>query len=138
MIIEKRGENELVIHLARVVPNRESWLYENLKALNSVRSGLKQAAARSLQNREVHKKAKASKEEGLFKQVEKCVRLLIENPRHPGLRTHEYHSIENPYDAKQKVFEAYAQNQTPGAYRVFWCYGPDKSEITIVAITPYL
>jgi hypothetical protein len=80
---------------------------------------------------------KSSRDEGLFKQVEKCVRLLRTDPRHPGLRTHEYSSIENPFDSGQKVFEAYAQNQTPGAYRVFWCYGPGDREITIIAITPH-
>lgn len=46
--------------------------------------------------------------------------------------THEYDSITNPFDDKKKVFEAYAQNQTPGAYRVFWCYGPEDQEITII------
>ncbi|MCH2547738.1 MAG: hypothetical protein MK052_09040 [Alphaproteobacteria bacterium] len=37
----------------------------------------------------------------------------------------------------KEVFEAYAENKTPGAYRIFWFYGPDKKEITIVAITPH-
>jgi len=98
---------------------------------------LQAAAAASLQNRERDKKAKASKAEGLFKQVEKCVRLLLENPRHAGLRTHEFHSIEHPYQKDGKVFEAYIQNRTPGAYRLFWCYGPGKGEITIITITPH-
>jgi hypothetical protein len=80
---------------------------------------------------------KSSKPEGLFKQVHKTIDLLRSNPKHPGLQTHEYTSIENPYDKKQKVFEACAQNRTPGAYRVFWCYGPGKKEITIIAITPH-
>jgi hypothetical protein len=35
------------------------------------------------------------------------------------------------------VFESYVQNRTPGAYRVFWCYGPEQGQITIVAITPH-
>ena len=26
---------------------------------------------------------------------------------------------------------------TPGACRTFWCYGPAKREITIIAITPH-
>jgi hypothetical protein len=69
-------------------------------------------------------KGKTSRAEGLFKQVHKCNELLADNPRHPGLKTHEFHSIAHPYDKKQKVFEAYVQNRTPGAYRVFWCYGP--------------
>lgn len=95
------------------------------------------AAKASLEHRRAHKKAKASKAEGLFKQVEKCVRLLLENPRHPGLNTHEFSSIDHPYDSRGKVFEAYVQNRTPGAYRLFWCYGPEKGEITIIAITPH-
>ena len=98
---------------------------------------LQAAAAESLQNRQRDKKAKASKAEGLFKQVEKCVRLLLESPRHPGLNTHEFHSIEHPYHKDGKVFEAYVQNRTPCAYRLFWCYGPGKGEITIIAITPH-
>jgi hypothetical protein len=80
---------------------------------------------------------KATKAQGLYKQVVKCVEFLASNPRHPGLHTHEFQSLENPYDKKQKVFEAYAQNRTPGAYRVFWCYGPGKNQLTIIAITPH-
>ena len=80
---------------------------------------------------------KSTKAEGLFKQVQKCIELLAHNPRHPGLQTHEYHSLPHPYDPKQKVFEAYPQNRTPSAYRVFWCYGPGKNQITILAITPH-
>lgn len=70
-----------------------------------------------------------------FRAVSKCLRLLAENPRHPGLNTHEYRSLHG--EKGEKVFEAYAQNKTPGAYRVFWHYGPGKGVITIVAITPH-
>lgn len=98
---------------------------------------LQAAASASVRKRLKDRKSKASKAEGLFKQVEKCVRLLLENPRHPGLHTHEYHSIEHPFEKDAKVFEAYVQNRTPGAYRLFWCYGPEKREITIIAITPH-
>ena len=98
---------------------------------------LQAAALVSLRNRQKDKKAKASKAEGLFKQVDKCVRLLLNNPRHPSLNTHEYDSIEHPYRKGEKVFEAYAQNKTPAAYRVFWCYGRDKGEIILIAITPH-
>jgi hypothetical protein len=83
------------------------------------------------------KKQKGPKDAGLFKQVVKTLRHLSEDPRHPGLRTHPYHSLPHPYKKGEKVFEAYAQNETPGAYRVFWCYGPKESEITIIAITPH-
>ena len=37
----------------------------------------------------------------------------------------------------QSIVEAYVQSRTPGAYRLFWCYGPASGEITILAITPH-
>jgi hypothetical protein len=109
------------------------WLEESASTF----AELEAAARKSLENRKKSKKGKAARQEGLFKQVLKCVELLQANPRHPGLNTHEYESIENPYDPGTKVFEAYVQNRTPGAYRVFWCYGPKQGEITIIAITPH-
>ena len=74
---------------------------------------------------------------GLVKQIKKTLGYLQSNPRHPSLNTHPFSAFENPYEPDGKVFEAYAQNQTPSAYRVFWCYGPKKSQITIIAITPH-
>jgi len=80
---------------------------------------------------------KTSHQEGLFAQVWKTLDLLAENVRHPGLKTHKYDAIANPVRKGESVFEAYAQNNTPGAYRVFWCYGPGDHEVYIVAITPH-
>jgi len=100
-------------------------------------SELEDAAIKAKKARQSTKKTKASKKEGLFKQLVKCLTLLESNPRHPGLKTHEFSSIEHPYEKGEKVFEAYVQHKTPGAYRVFWCYGPAKGEITIIAITPH-
>ena len=97
----------------------------------------KARAEASLASRKKKAKTKSSKTEGLFKQIHKTLQLLAANPKHPGLATHEFHSLPHPYDNSQKVFEAYAQNQTPGAYRVFWCYGPKKQQITLIAITPH-
>jgi len=78
----------------------------------------------------------------VLKQVRKTLGYLEVNPRHPGLQTHEFSSLSGADGIK--VFEAYAQNNTPGAYRVFWHYGPDArdangriSTITIIAITPH-
>src|SRR5205823_534333 len=80
---------------------------------------------------------KSAKAQGLFKQVGKCIDLVAANPRHPGLQTHEFLSLANPYDEDAKVLEACAQNRTAGAYRFFWCYGPKTKQITIIAITPH-
>jgi hypothetical protein len=92
---------------------------------------LEERAKHSFLNRKKNNQTKSSKIEGLFKQVYKTVTPLQSNPRHPGLHTHEYHSIENPFNSKQKIFEAYVQNNTPAAYRIFWCYGPEQGQITI-------
>ena len=70
-----------------------------------------------------------------YKAVVKSLRLLVDNPKHPGLQTHHYSSLQGPDG--QKVFEAYAQQNTPGAYRIFFYYGSDTGEIIIIAITPH-
>jgi len=97
---------------------------------------LKDRAEKSAPTRKL-KKTKTSKNAGLFKQVRKAIQQLQENPRHPGLQTHPYYSLPHPHKKGEKVFEAYAQDDTPGAYRIFWCYGPKEREITIIAITPH-
>ncbi len=74
---------------------------------------------------------------GLVKQIKKSLGLLQTNPKHPSLNTHAYDSIEHPFNPNEKVFEAYAQNNTPSAYRIFWCYGPQKKQITVIAMTPH-
>jgi hypothetical protein len=76
-----------------------------------------------------------------FKAVRKSLRFLGENPAHPSLNTHKYDSIKGPDDVE--VFEAYAENKTAAAYRIFWCYYPPKKKtdkvgtITVLAITPH-
>lgn len=44
VLVEERGD-EIVLKLVRLIPERESWLYENTEALASVRRGLNQARA---------------------------------------------------------------------------------------------
>jgi hypothetical protein len=70
-----------------------------------------------------------------YKAVTKAIRFLSENPRHPGLSTHEFTTLKGPKG--EKVFEAYAEQKTPAAYRIFWYYGPGENQITIIAITPH-
>jgi plasmid stabilization system protein ParE len=71
----------------------------------------------------------------ILKAVRKCLGLLETNLRRPSLNTHEFRSLKGSNG--EKVFEAYAQQKTPGPYRVFWYYGPERGMITIVAITPH-
>jgi hypothetical protein len=70
-----------------------------------------------------------------YKAVKKTIGLLAKNPRHKSLQTHPYFSLKGPNG--EKVFEAYAEQKTPAAYRAFWFYGPSRGKITIFAITPH-
>ena len=70
-----------------------------------------------------------------YKAVEKTFKFLAMDPRHKSLQTHEYLSLKGPNG--EKVFEAYAEQNTPAAYRVFWYYGPSRGIITILAITSH-
>jgi len=80
---------------------------------------------------------------GILKQVRKTLGYLETNLRSKSLQTHKFESLSLIYN--RDVFEAYSQQKTPAAYRVFWYYGPDESDakgnripiITIVGITPH-
>jgi hypothetical protein len=97
----------------------------------------KSDAETARKNRSKDRKTKSSKQEGLFKQIANAIKKLRDNPHHPGLNSHPYSELEHPFDPGEKVWESYAQNDTPGAYRIFWGYGPGRGILTIIAITPH-
>lgn len=70
-----------------------------------------------------------------YRKVKKILGYMETNLRHPGLKTHKYDSLSG--SEGEEMFEAYVENKTPGAFRVFWYYGPGKSIITIYAIVPH-
>ena len=70
-----------------------------------------------------------------YKKVLKTLGLMEVNLRHPGLNTHKYSSVSGPNN--EEVFEAYVENKTPAAFRVFWYYGPNRDELTILTITAH-
>ena len=59
VIVEHRSDDEVIVRLARVIPEREAWLYENPKALASVRRGLDQARKGSVTKKPPDLKAAA-------------------------------------------------------------------------------
>ena len=59
VIVEQRSDDEVVIRLARVIPEDEAWLYENPKALASVRRGLDQARKSAVAKKSPNLKAAA-------------------------------------------------------------------------------
>ncbi len=71
----------------------------------------------------------------LFKKWTKAIELLRENPKHPGLNSHEISALTQRYG--RKVFQSYLENNTPGAGRMFWVYGPEEGHITVIGLEPH-
>jgi hypothetical protein len=78
----------------------------------------------------------------VLRQVRRTLGLLEADLRHPSLQTHTFRSLKASDGGD--VFEAYVQRRTPAAFRVFFCYGPDRKEgrrripvLTILAVTPH-
>lgn len=74
-------------------------------------------------------------EEKFFKKLVKVLGYLQDNPRHPSLASHEIDNLTQKHG--MKIFQSYLENRTPAAGRIFWSYGPEKGDITILAIEPH-
>lgn len=61
------------------------------------------------------------------KAVIKSLSFMRTNIKHPSLNTHKYNEMSGLNG--ETVFESYAQNNTPGAYRIFWFYGPESRSL---------
>lgn len=71
-----------------------------------------------------------------LKKIKKTLRLLRDQgPGYPGLNSHQYSSLTGPNG--EVVWESYVENRTPGAWRLWWIYGPEADSITIVTIGPH-
>ncbi len=76
-----------------------------------------------------------SEEKRYFKKLVKTLGYLSSNPRHPGLESHEIDDLSRRYGLR--VWQSYLENKTPSAGRIFWVYGPDRGEITVIGIEPH-
>lgn len=74
-------------------------------------------------------------EKKLYNKLGKAFYLISQNPRYPGLNTHDINELTARYG--DKVWQSYLENNTPKAGRVFWTYGPDRGDITIIGIEPH-
>ncbi|MGW7539452.1 hypothetical protein [Amycolatopsis sp. NPDC054798] len=71
-----------------------------------------------------------------LKKVRKALKRLEQaGPSYPGLNTHPMQSVPGP-DGKT-LFQSYVENRTPGAWRIWWIYGPGEDEITIITLGPH-
>lgn len=78
----------------------------------------------------------------ILEQVRKVLAFMEVNLEHPSLQTHKLKEISTT--SGDPIFEAYVQQHTPGAYRIFFHYGPDELQggkripvLTILAIIPH-
>jgi hypothetical protein len=76
-----------------------------------------------------------SDEARLFKQLVKALGLLSGNPKHNSLASHEITDLSRKYGIK--IFQSHLENNTPAAGRLFWAYGPDRGDITVLALEPH-
>ena len=37
-----------------------------------------------------------------------------------------------------KVWQSYLENKTSGTMRMYWVYGPDQKDITIIGLEPHI
>lgn len=71
-------------------------------------------------------------EADLYRKLGKAMHFLSCDPFHKGLHSHEIVVLSKKYG--QKIFESYLENKTSGAVRMFWVYGPERGEITVLAV----
>jgi len=71
----------------------------------------------------------------LYKKWGKAMGYLAADPRHPGLQSHEIEALSRRFG--MKVWQSYLENNTPGAGRFFWVYGPGRQEIIIIGLEPH-
>lgn len=78
-----------------------------------------------------------------LKKVRKALAMLQQDPRYPGLHSHQYESF--PHYSDEKVWDSYVENHTASAWRIYWMYGPnEKTEqgdavhvVTVLVIGPH-
>jgi hypothetical protein len=73
--------------------------------------------------------------ERLLKRLRKALMFLAADPRHPSLQSHEIEALTKRYG--EKVWQSYLENRTPAAGRIYWVYGPERQQITVIGLEPH-
>ena len=75
------------------------------------------------------------KDAELSKKWGSALKKLAMDPFYPSLKSHEIEPLSKRYG--MKVWQSYLENKKSGARRMFWVYGPDKNDITIIGLEPH-
>ena len=83
-----------------------------------------------------HQNGKNSKkDEELYMKWGSALKKLSVDPMYPSLHTHEIEPLSRRYG--MKVWQSYLENKTSKARRMYWVYGPDQKDITIIGLEPH-
>lgn len=74
-------------------------------------------------------------DEELYRKWGNTLKKLANDPFYPGLNTHEIDPLSKRYG--MKVWQSYLENRRSGARRMFWVYGHNQNEITIIGLEPH-
>ena len=75
------------------------------------------------------------KDEELYMKWGSALKKLSADPMYPSLHTHEIEPLSRRYG--MKVWQSYLENKTSKARRMYWVYGPDQTDITIIGLEPH-
>ena len=71
-----------------------------------------------------------------LKKIRKAQRFLEQQgPSYPGFNTHQIRDRQGPFG--EPVYQSYVENRSPGAWRLWWMYGPGTDEITLLDVGPH-
>ena len=77
----------------------------------------------------------SKKDAELYRKWGSALIKLAMDPFYPSLQSHEIEPLSKRYG--MKVWQSYLENKKSGARRMYWVYGPDKSDITIIGLEPH-
>ncbi|SFU57606.1 hypothetical protein [Butyrivibrio sp. M55] len=75
------------------------------------------------------------KDEELYKKWGNALKKLSIDPMYPSLKSHEITELSRRYGIK--VWQSYLENRKSGARRMYWVYGPEQQDITIIGLEPH-
>ena len=77
----------------------------------------------------------SEQERNLYQKWGQAMRHLSLDPMYPGLNSHEIPQLTKRVG--KKVWQSYLENRKSGAMRMYWVYGPQKQEITIIGLASH-
>ena len=101
-----------------------------------IRMGIPEMEALWNELRQKYRDCTATKSEvQLYKKWGSALKKLAENPMYPGLNSHVIDELSHRYG--MKVWQSYLENKKSGAMRMYWVYGPEHQQITVIGLEPH-